>query len=97
MSVNLETGHNNTQKRVRIHSKMNNMTTDKDKVTKVKTPKALALACIKGTVVSLHPQVQKIVENYGNQLIDLYHKLQQKTYSYLKWKRTSISSLDLHV
>ena len=78
MSVNLETGQNNTQKRVRIHPTMNYTTTDKGKVTKLKTLKALALTCVKGTAASLHPQVQKIVENYGNQFIDLHHKLQQK-------------------
>ena len=66
---------------------MNDITTDKDKVTKVKTPKALALACVKGTAASLHPQVQKIVENYGNQLIDLYHKLQQKNVQLSKMEK----------
>ena len=56
----------------------NNNTTDKGKVNRVKTPKSLALACVNGTAASLHPQVQKLVENYGNQLIDLHHKLHQK-------------------
>ena len=78
MSVNLATGQNTT-KRVRIHSTMNhNITTDKGKATKLKTPKALALACVQGTAASLHPQVKPIVETYGNRLIDTYHKIQQK-------------------
>ena len=77
MSASLETGQNNTQKRVRIHTNMNSAT-DSRQATKAKTPKALALACVQGTAASLHPQVQQIVENYGNKLINLYHKLQQK-------------------
>ena len=77
MSENLVTGQNTT-KRVRIHPTMNDKTTDKGKSTKLKTPKALALACVTGTAASLHPQVQPIVETYGNRLIDIYHKLQQK-------------------
>ena len=89
MSVNLETGQNNTQKRVRIHPTMNYTTTDKGKVTKLKTPKVLALTCVKGTAASLHPQVQKIVENYGNQLIDLHHKLQQKNTQLSKMEKNT--------
>ena len=78
MSANLATGQNNTHKRVRIHPTANEHTTEKNSSPKMKSPKALALACVKGTAASLHPQVQKIVENYGIQFIDLYHKLQQK-------------------
>ena len=88
MSASLETGQNNTQKRVRIHTNMNS-TTDKSQATKVKTPKALALACVQGTAASLHPQVQKIVENYGNQLIDLHHKLQQKNTQLSKMEKNN--------
>ena len=57
---------------------MTDKSTDKGKATKLKTPKALALACVTGTAASLHPQVKPIVETYGNRLIDIYHKLQQK-------------------
>ena len=83
MSENLETSQNNIQKRVRIHPNMNS-TTGKSQATKVKSPKALALACVQGTAVSLHPQVKQIVENYGNKLINLYHKIQQKNTQLLK-------------
>ena len=76
MSENLETGNNNTPKRVRISSAKN--TTDNGKSAKVKTPKALALASVEGHAASLHPQVSKIVLSYANKLIDTFHKLQQK-------------------
>ena len=65
MSENLAAGKNTT-KHVRIHSTMNINTTDKGKATKLKTPKALALACVQGTNTSLHPQVKAIVEIYVN-------------------------------
>ena len=48
-------------------------------MSRVKTPKALALACVQSHVASLHPQVHKIINNYGVQFIDLYHKIQQKS------------------
>ena len=57
---------------------MNDKSTDKGKATRLKTPKALALACVTGSAASLHPQVKPIVESYGIRLINIYHKIQQK-------------------
>ena len=48
-------------------------------MSKVKAPKALALACVQSHVASLHPQVHKIINTYGIQVIDIYHKIQQKS------------------
>ena len=76
MSDNLETGNNNSPKRVLISSTKN--TTDHGNASKVKTPKALALASVEGHAASLHPQVSKIVLSYANKFIDTSHKLQQK-------------------
>ena len=76
MSENLETGHNNSPKRVRISSAKS--TTGNSSATKVKTPKALALASIEGHAASLHPQVSKIILSYANRIIDIFHKIQQK-------------------
>ena len=59
MSENPETDQNNTTKRVRIQEPTKSTENGKPVV---KTPKALALACISGHVASLHPQVAKIIQ-----------------------------------
>ena len=69
MSVNPETNQKNGNKRVRIQTNTN-ITTDTTAMQKVKTPKALALACVQSHVASLHHQVTKIVNSYGSQFID---------------------------
>ena len=78
MSVNPATNHNNGTKRVRIQINNKNSTTVNGTMTKVKTPKALALACVQSHVASLHPQVTKIINTYGVQFVDIYHKIEQK-------------------
>ena len=79
MSVNPATNHNNGNKRVRIQSTNTNITTETGTMSRVKTPKALALACVQSHVASLHPQVHKIINIYGVQFIEIYHKIQQKS------------------
>ena len=77
MSENPATNPNQSPKRVRIATPRTNTTVNSN-ANRVKTPKALALACVQGQAMSLHPQVYNIVETYGNKLIDLHHKLEQK-------------------
>ena len=77
MSENPATNPNQSPKRVRITTPAT-LTTVNRNANRVKTPKALALACIQGQEMSLHPQVYNIIQTYGNKLIDLHHKLEQK-------------------
>ena len=46
--------------------------------TKMKTPKAIALACVQGHVASLRPQVAKIVKPYAETHVNIYAKLVHK-------------------
>ena len=78
MSVNPATNHKNGIKRVRIQINNKNSTTVTGSMSKVKTPKALALACVLSHVASLHPQVTKINNTYGVQFVDIEHKIEQK-------------------
>ena len=75
MSENPETDQNNTTKRVRIQEPTKSTENGKPVV---KTPKALALACISGHVASLHPQVAKIIQSYGTKQVNLHAKLRSK-------------------
>ena len=76
MPSNSETNNNTSPKRVRIEDPIPS-TTDISNA-KMKTPKALALACIGGHVESLHPQVAKIVKSYAEKHVNLFTKLEQK-------------------
>ena len=74
MTENPVTGYNISPKRVRISEPS---TTGKKKAL-VKTPKAIALSCVTGHASSLHPQVAKIIQQFGEKQIDIYSKLQHK-------------------